>query len=112
MGQPVLDRAIVVGVCEATRTFQSNAVMYTTYARAKRFIPQERKVLSYVLARTEPPTPHRFGGGERDGTRLRSDGHEPIARQHGVDLPARAYSLLTFMVGLLAALVVLTFLRH
>jgi putative ABC transport system permease protein len=47
-------RAVIVGVCEATPTFQSNAVMYTTYSRAKRFIPQERKVLSYVLAQTEP----------------------------------------------------------
>lgn len=46
-------RAIIVGVCEATRTFQSNAVVYTTYSRAKRFIPQERKVLSYVLAKVE-----------------------------------------------------------
>src|SRR5262249_6092837 len=46
-------RAIIVGVCEATRTFQSNAVVYTTYSRAKRFIPQERKILSYVLAKVE-----------------------------------------------------------
>jgi putative ABC transport system permease protein len=45
-------RAIIVGVCEATRTFQSNAVMYTTYSRAKQFVPRERKVLSYVLAKT------------------------------------------------------------
>jgi putative ABC transport system permease protein len=44
-------RAIVVGVCEATRTFQSNAVVYTTYSRAKQFIPQERKILSYVLVK-------------------------------------------------------------
>ncbi|WP_422926576.1 ABC transporter permease [Singulisphaera sp. PoT] len=46
-------RAIIIGVCEATPTFQSNAVMYTTYSRAKRFIPQERKLLSYVLAKAE-----------------------------------------------------------
>ncbi len=46
-------RAIIVGVCEATRTFQSNPVVYTTYSRAKRFAPQERKVLSYILAKTE-----------------------------------------------------------
>ena len=46
-------RAIIVGVCEATRTFQSNAVVYTTYSRAKNFIPQERKVLSYILAKTD-----------------------------------------------------------
>jgi putative ABC transport system permease protein len=47
-------RAIIVGVCEATRTFQSNPVVYTTYARAKQFAPQERKILSYILAKTEP----------------------------------------------------------
>jgi len=47
-------RAIIVGVCEATRTFQSNPVVYTTYSRAKRFAPQERKILSYVLAKTVP----------------------------------------------------------
>jgi putative ABC transport system permease protein len=47
-------RAVIVGVCEATRTFQSNPVVYTTYSRAKNFAPQERKVLSYILAKTEP----------------------------------------------------------
>jgi putative ABC transport system permease protein len=46
-------RAIIVGVCEATRTFQSNAVIYTKYSRAKNFVPQERKILSYILAKTE-----------------------------------------------------------
>ncbi len=47
-------RAIIVGVCEASRTFQSNAVAYTTYSRAKLFVPRERKILSYVLAKAEP----------------------------------------------------------
>ncbi len=47
-------RAIIVGVCEATRTFQSNPVVYTTYSRAKNFAPQERKILSYILAKAEP----------------------------------------------------------
>jgi putative ABC transport system permease protein len=46
-------RAIIVGICEATRTFQSNPVVYTTYSRAKQYIPRERKVLSYVLAKAE-----------------------------------------------------------
>jgi len=45
-------RAVIVGVCEATRTFQSNPVVYTTYSRAKRYAPQERKILSYILAKT------------------------------------------------------------
>ncbi len=47
-------RAVICGVCEATRTFQSNAVMYTTYSRAKLFVPRERKLLSFVLAKTDP----------------------------------------------------------
>ena len=47
-------RAIIVGVCVATPTFQSNPVVYTTYARAKTFAPQERKILSYVLAKAAP----------------------------------------------------------
>ena len=47
-------RAIIVGICEASRTFQSNPVVYTTYSRAKGYIPMERKTLSYILAKTEP----------------------------------------------------------
>jgi putative ABC transport system permease protein len=50
-------RAVIVGVCEATKTFQTNPVVYTTYSRAKNFAPQERKVLSYILAKTEPGVP-------------------------------------------------------
>ncbi len=48
-------RAIIVGVCEASRTFQSNPVIYTTYSRAKSYVAQERKVLSYILAKVEEP---------------------------------------------------------
>ncbi len=46
-------RAIIVGICEASRTFQSNPVVYTTYSRAKGYVAQERKVLSYILAKVE-----------------------------------------------------------
>jgi putative ABC transport system permease protein len=46
-------RAIIVGVCEASRTFQSNPVVYTTYSRAKGYVAQERKPLSYILASVE-----------------------------------------------------------
>ncbi len=45
-------RAIIVGVCEATRTFQSNPVVYTLYSRAKQFVPMERKILSFILVQT------------------------------------------------------------
>jgi putative ABC transport system permease protein len=45
-------RAIIVGVCEATRTFQSNPVTYTLYSRAKSYVPMERKILSFILVQT------------------------------------------------------------
>jgi putative ABC transport system permease protein len=43
-------RAVVVGICEVSRTFQSQPMIYTTYSRATLFAPQERKLLSFILA--------------------------------------------------------------
>ncbi|HSI36967.1 MAG TPA: ABC transporter permease [Tepidisphaeraceae bacterium] len=48
------NRAIVVGTCRVSRTFQSQPVVYTTYTRATRFAPKERKLLSFVLVRAKP----------------------------------------------------------
>ena len=47
-------RAVVVGICRVSRTFQSQPVVYTTYSRATQFAPRERKLLSFVLARGQP----------------------------------------------------------
>jgi putative ABC transport system permease protein len=47
-------RAEVVGICMASRTFQSNPVIYTTFSRARQFVPRERKLLSYVLVKVLP----------------------------------------------------------
>ncbi len=47
-------RAIVVGICAVSRTFQSQPVVYTTYRRATTFAPRERKLLSFILAGTTP----------------------------------------------------------
>ncbi|MFB3884065.1 MAG: ABC transporter permease [Thermodesulfobacteriota bacterium] len=44
-------RAVVVGICRVTRTFQSQPVVYTTYSRATSFAPRERKLLSFVLVK-------------------------------------------------------------
>ena len=49
-------RAKVVGICRNTRTFESQPVVYTTYTRATRFAPQERKMLSFVLVKAQPQT--------------------------------------------------------
>ncbi|MBI5772272.1 MAG: FtsX-like permease family protein [Verrucomicrobia bacterium] len=47
-------RAVVVGLCRVTRTFQANPVIYTTYSRATTFAPQERRLLSFVAAKARP----------------------------------------------------------
>jgi putative ABC transport system permease protein len=47
-------RAIVVGFCKVSRTFQSQPVVYTTYTRATTFAPRERKLLSFVLVKADP----------------------------------------------------------
>jgi len=44
-------RAVVVGICRTTRTFQSQPMVYTTYSRATIFAPRQRKLLSFVLAK-------------------------------------------------------------
>ena len=44
-------RALVVGICRVSRTFQSQPVIYTTYTRATTFAPRERKLLSFVLVK-------------------------------------------------------------
>ncbi|MDO8140377.1 MAG: ABC transporter permease [Candidatus Brocadiales bacterium] len=47
-------RAVVVGICKATRPFQSQPVIYTTYSRATIFAPRERKLMSFVLVKAKP----------------------------------------------------------
>jgi putative ABC transport system permease protein len=47
-------RAVVVGICRVSRTFQSQPVVYTTYSRATQFAPRERKLLSFILVKAEP----------------------------------------------------------
>lgn len=50
-------RAVVVGICQVTRTFQSQPVIYTTYTRALNFAPRERKMLSFVLVKAREGIP-------------------------------------------------------
>jgi len=44
-------RAVVVGICRVSRTFQSQPVVFTTYTRATIFAPRERKLLSFILVK-------------------------------------------------------------
>jgi len=50
------NRAVVVGLCRVSRTFQSQPVIYTTFSRATRFAPRERKLLSFVLVKAKDHT--------------------------------------------------------
>ena len=55
-------RAYVVGIARATKTFQSQPIIYTTYTRAKNFALSERKLLSYVLVKVKAgETPEAVG---------------------------------------------------
>lgn len=46
-------RAVVVGIAQTSRAFNSQPLLYTTYERAINFVPQERKLLSFVLAKVK-----------------------------------------------------------
>ncbi len=46
-------RGVVVGICKASRTFQTFPVVYTRFGQAVQYAPTERKVLSFVLAQPE-----------------------------------------------------------
>jgi putative ABC transport system permease protein len=47
-------RAYVAGLCDVSRTFQSQPVIYTTYERATIFVPAQRKLLSFIIAHSKP----------------------------------------------------------
>lgn len=46
-------RAVLVGVCKASRTFQTFPIVYTRFSQAVLFAPGERKVLSFILAKAK-----------------------------------------------------------
>jgi putative ABC transport system permease protein len=50
-------RAEIVGICKSSPTFQTFPIAYTTYNRALRYAAQERRSLSFVLARAEEGVP-------------------------------------------------------
>ena len=46
--------ARVVGICKAARSFTGGPYVYTTYDRAIEYAPQQRKMLSFILAAPQP----------------------------------------------------------
>jgi putative ABC transport system permease protein len=50
-------RGVLVGVCKASRTFQTFPIIYTRYSQAIQYTPNERKTLTFVLAQPKPGVP-------------------------------------------------------
>lgn len=46
-------RAVLVGVCEASRTFQTFPIVYTRYSQAITYMPPERRILPFLLAKAQ-----------------------------------------------------------
>jgi putative ABC transport system permease protein len=46
-------RAVVVGLVRCNPTFQTFPILYCTYSQAVKYIPQERKTLSFILAKAD-----------------------------------------------------------
>ena len=44
-------RAVIVGMCVCNPTFQTFPILYCTYSQAVKFVPQERKTLTFILAK-------------------------------------------------------------
>ena len=50
-------RALVVGICKSSPSFQTYPIAYTLYSRAIFYAPQERRFMSFILAQGEPGVP-------------------------------------------------------
>jgi putative ABC transport system permease protein len=50
-------RAVIVGLCKASPTFQTFPIVYARYSQATQFVPRERKLMSFVLAQNSPEVP-------------------------------------------------------
>ncbi len=50
-------RAVLVGLCKSSPTFQTFPVVYTRFSQATQFVPNERKLLSFILAQSKPGLP-------------------------------------------------------
>jgi putative ABC transport system permease protein len=47
-------RAVLVGICNASAPFTTMPVIYTRYSQTTWYVPRERHVMSFVLARPKP----------------------------------------------------------
>ncbi|TAJ16441.1 MAG: FtsX-like permease family protein, partial [Planctomycetota bacterium] len=105
-------RATVVGVCNVSRTFQSQPVVYTTYSRATLFAPRERKLMSFVLVKARPGVdPAEVALNIREGTGLAAYTTDEFTwmtyryfmRSTGIPINFGTAVLLGFLIGTIIA---------
>lgn len=46
-------RAVIVGLVKCNPTFQTFPILYCTYSQAVKYVPQERKTLTFILAKAD-----------------------------------------------------------
>ncbi len=51
-------RAVVVGICRATSGFESNALIFTTFENALRYVPQPRNSITFILVKCKDGVDH------------------------------------------------------
>lgn len=56
-------RAVIVGLAKCNPTFQTFPILYCTYSQAVKYVPQERKTLTFILAKADDDTPVPDGAG-------------------------------------------------
>src|SRR5437763_1232929 len=55
-------RAVIVGLCKSRPTFQTFPIVYSTYSQALQYVPAERKMLSFILAKADAGVPREECG--------------------------------------------------
>ncbi len=67
-------RAVIVGLCKCNPTFQTFPILYCLYSQAVKFVPQERKTLTFILAKAKPGvTPEQLAARVTATTRLKAE---------------------------------------
>jgi putative ABC transport system permease protein len=101
-------RGVVVGVCTASRTFQTFPVVYTRFSQAVQYAPTERKVLSFVLVQAKPDrTPQQLCAEITKQTGLSARTHQKFMddtmayymKNTGIPMNFGITVLLGFVVG-------------
>jgi putative ABC transport system permease protein len=105
-------RAVLVGICEASRTFQTFPVVYTRYSQAITYIAPERRMLPFVLAKAQPGVdPRELCQRIAEATGLKAETREQFMwttvkyylSNTGIPINFGLTILLGYMVGTLVA---------